>query len=112
MQKFEYRSPRFSVDLSAQLTLQNSTLIGRCKEISKEGMRLELRQPPPTNSVGTVSISHQGRTLQLKVRVAHAGATYGGLVFMYESEKERSSVAHFVASLAAPENPPGPVLVY
>ncbi len=111
MQKFEYRAPRFAVDLTVQFTTQNSTLIARCREISKNGMTLEIQEPLPLNSFGTVSVNYQDRTIELRARVAHAGANHGGLEFIYESEAERNEVAHFVASLAAPQNRPGPVLL-
>ena len=45
MQKFEYRAPRYQVDLPVSLTLPSSTLQGRCREISKEGMKAELPEP-------------------------------------------------------------------
>jgi hypothetical protein len=104
MQKFDYRSPRFTVDLPVQFTVQHSTLSGRCSDISTEGMRLELRQPLPPNASGTVSMSYRDRTVELEVRVAHAGATHGGMKFVYKSECERSAVAHFIASVASTQS--------
>ena len=50
MQKFDYRYPRFAVDLPVRFTTQGSTLTGRCKDISHEGMRLELRRSPGPHS--------------------------------------------------------------
>ena len=44
MQKFDYRYPRFAVDLPARLMTQDSTRIGRCVDIGKEGLKLELDQ--------------------------------------------------------------------
>jgi hypothetical protein len=108
MQKFDYRYPRFSVDLPARFTTQGSTLTGRCKDISHEGMRLELTEPLPPNARGTVSVSHQGRTLELAVRVAHAAN--GGIEFLYESDEEREAVAHLVAALSSSRTF-GPTLV-
>lgn len=102
MQKFDYRSPRFSVDLPVRLTLETSTLIGRCKDISSEGIRLELPEPLPPDACGTVSIGYQDHSLELNVRVAHAGATQGGMVFVYSSDNERSAVARFLAALKTP----------
>jgi hypothetical protein len=99
MQKFDYRSPRFSVDIPVQLTIGKATLTVRCRDISKEGMRLELPQPLPSDACGTVSMSYQNRTLELNVRVAHAGATQGGMEFLYTSEGERDAVAQLLASL-------------
>jgi PilZ domain-containing protein len=98
MQKFDYRYPRFSVDLPARFTTQGSTLTGRCKDISHEGMRLELPEPLPPNARGTVSVIHQGRSLELTVRVAHAAN--GGIEFLYESDDEREAVAQLVTLLS------------
>jgi hypothetical protein len=112
MHKFQYRAPRFAVDLPVRFNIQNSTLTGRCREISKEGMRLELRHPLPSDACGTVFLSYQDRVIELGARVAYTGATHGGLVFLYESERERSAVAQLVGSLANTQSRPGPVLLY
>ena len=102
MQKFDYRAPRFSVDLPVRLTLEGSTLIGRCRDISSKGVRLELPQPLPPDACGTVSIGYQDHILELNVRVAHAGATQGGMEFMYNYASERSAVERFLAALKTP----------
>lgn len=112
MQKFEYRTPRFSVDLPVQFTVEKLTLTGRCREISHEGMTFEARQPLTPDSSGMVSISYQDRTIEIHARVAHVAGTRSGLEFLYELETERSAVAHLVASLAAPQNRQGPVLLH
>jgi hypothetical protein len=111
MQKFEYRTPRFSVDLPAQFTVEQSTLTGRCREISQEGMTFETRQPLTSGSSGMVSMSYQDRTFEIHARVAHVAEAHGGLEFLYESEMEKSAVAQLVASLAASQNRQGPVLL-
>jgi hypothetical protein len=108
MQKFDYRHPRFTVDLPAQFISQGTTLNGRCKDISHEGMRLELRQPLAPGARGVVLVSYQGRTLELSARVAHAAN--GGMEFLYESEGERKTVEQLVAALAS-RSRVGPMLV-
>jgi len=111
MQKFEYRTPRFAVDLPVRFIVQNTTLFARCREISKDGMTLELIEPIPLSSRGTVSMSHLDRTIEVQARVAHVGPVRGGLEFIYENDAERSEVDQFIASLAALQNRPGPVLL-
>ena len=111
MQKFEYRTPRFSVDFPVQFTVENSTLIGRCKEISQEGMTFEVRQPLTPGSSGAVSINYLDHTIEIQARVAHVTETHGGLEFLYESEMEKSAVAQLVVSLAASQSRQGPVLL-
>lgn len=111
MQKFEYRTPRYPVDLPVLLTLQNATIPGRCQEISREGMKVELRDPVTPDTCGTVSVSYKELSLELPVCVARAGAGLGGLRFILESEKDRSAVERLVSLLASAAGHPGPILV-
>ena len=74
-------------------------------------MRLDLPQPLPADTCGTVAMSYQEETLELNVRVAHTGTVQKGLEFLYNSEKERNAVARLIASLAESQNRPGPVLL-
>jgi hypothetical protein len=111
MQKFEYRSPRFAVDLPIQLVVEQLTLPGRCRNISKEGMRLELRQPLPPDARGTILLSCQDFPMELSVRVAYSGKTYEGVEFIYRSDSERDGVARLIASLAGSTGRPRLVLL-
>jgi hypothetical protein len=111
MQKFEYRTPRFPVDIPVLLTLRDSNVAGRCKEISKEGMRVELHQPVLPETPGVVTIHYKDLSFDLRVVVAHAGAGYDGLKFLFESENDRSKVERLVELLSGSSAPPGPVLV-
>lgn len=101
MQKFEYRSPRFAVDLPVQFTVGPSTLPGRCRNISKEGMRLELCHSLPPHARGTVVLGCQDSAIVLSVRVAYAGETHEGVEFIDTSDSERDTVAHLIESLGA-----------
>lgn len=111
MQKFEYRTPRYQVDLPVVLTLESSSVPGRCREISKDGMRVELRQPVAADSCGSVSISYKELSLELPVCVTHSGPGHDGLKFVFAREEERSLVERLVALLASSTGQPGPVLV-
>jgi hypothetical protein len=103
MKKFEYRSPRFAVDLPVQFGVDQATLSGRCRNISRDGMKLDLHQPLPADAHGTVFVSHQNQLLELSVRVTHTGGVHGGLEFLYKSDRERDAVARLVASVTACE---------
>lgn len=111
MQKYEYRTPRYLVDLPIVLNLENSSIPGRCKEISKEGMRAELGHPVAADSSGTVSISYKGLALELPICVAHSGPGQEGFRFVLGSEEDKSAVERLVSLLAAATGQPGPVLV-
>jgi hypothetical protein len=111
MQKFQYRSPRFVADLPVQFAAEQSTLHGRCRDISRDGMGLELQQPLSPNSSGTISLSHRGRQLQLGVRVAYSAESHEGLEFIYRSDRERAAVGQLVASLGSLPGRPRLVLL-
>ena len=111
MRKFDYRAPRFAVDLPVRLMFEESIQPGRCLEISTEGMKLELRQPLAPDSVGTVRFSYQDAVLELPVRVAHSGTFYDGVKFIYETDEQRDEVNRLVSRLSTPHHRSGPVLV-
>ncbi len=111
MQKFEYRIPRYQVDLPILLVLGNLSILGRCTEISREGMSIELREPVAQDASGTVSFSYKELALELPICVTRGGAEHGGLKFVFESEKDRSAVEHLVTLLAGATGQPGPILV-
>jgi hypothetical protein len=98
MHKFEYRAPRFNVDLAIKLNVQNSTLRGRCRNISEKGMKLELCEPLPADTRGTIQMTYLDQPIEVDIRVAHTGSTYGGVEFVYKSESERVAVMRLVAS--------------
>jgi hypothetical protein len=110
MQKFTYRTPRHPVDLPVRLKVAGGMVSGRCREISAEGLRIELNQSLPADYEGRILLSHRNLELDLRVQVAHTGAQ-DGLKFIFESDKQRSDVARLIASLAEPGSPSGPTLV-
>jgi PilZ domain len=110
MRKFNYRVPRFSVDLPVHLTFDESTQVGRCTEISTEGMKLEVREPLSPETSGTAHISYQGVTLDVAVRVAHSSSSHDGVRFVYESDEQRDEVSRLVEILAGPHSRSGPIL--
>jgi hypothetical protein len=112
MQKFEYRSPRFSVDLPVRFSVESTTVTGRSKDIGQDGMTLDLREPVQAGDSGMLSLTHQGRMIEIRARVAHVEGTHTGLEFLHESEAERSAITQLVANLATVSNRPGPVLLH
>jgi hypothetical protein len=102
LQKFDYRYPRFAVDLPARLITQDSTRIGRCVDIGKEGLKLELDQALLPQDCGTLSLFCRGHIFELRVRVAQAGASQGRMEFIYSCDSERAVVQDLLTSLARP----------
>ena len=110
MRKFDYRVPRFAVDLPVRLSLADSTQFGRCVEISTEGMKLHIREPLSVDAPGAVHVSFENVTLDLPVRVAHSEAGCDGVQFVYGSDAERDEVISFIALIAGTPRP-GPILL-
>lgn len=111
MQKFEYRSPRFEVDLPVRMTLPNSTIPGRCIEISREGMRVEFLHPISSGVCGSLSLQYRDISLQLRVRVARTASNSEGLEILFESDRDRKAMEHLIALLTAASPRVGPTLV-
>lgn len=111
MQKFEYRSPRYDVDLSVRLLSGDSSVDGRCREISKDGLCARFSERPEVGSHGKLILSYRNHSLEIPVRVAHAGENSEGLKFLFSSEADRRDIDRLVAAIAAADQHLGPVLV-
>lgn len=99
MRSFDYRAPRFPVNLPVRLTLQGSSWIGRCREISIEGLLLETHAPHSVDAKGVIHIVYCDAVLEVPVRVAHCRANSEGLQFQCESTRQREEVERFVDRL-------------
>jgi PilZ domain len=111
MQKFEYRSPRYHVDLPVVMNLESRMVPGRCREISKEGMLVELTEPVAPDSSGSVSIRYRGLLVEISVTVAHSGSGQEGLKFVFRCDQDRMVIERLVALVSGTTGQPGPVLV-
>jgi hypothetical protein len=103
MRKFDYRSPRFPVDLPVRLTWGDLTRFGRCREISTEGMKLELNESFCPTTVGALDLCYEDVNLRLPVRLTHSGPNFDAVKFVYESIEQKDAVARLVACLTGPK---------
>jgi PilZ domain len=104
MHRFEFRNPRFTVDLPAQFRIANEALAGRCTDIGIQGMRLDLQDNLVPGCEGIVRLHYQNQTVELKARVARIGSMHCGLEFVCDSHAEQSTVVHLLARLTAPHS--------
>lgn len=111
MQKFTYRTPRFPVDLPIRLTVDENVLHAHCREISRDGMQLEIAPPLGLNARGIASITWEGFALEIAVEVSHSGPSQEGVKFLFSSDRQRSEVSRLVAMLTAERQPSGLRLV-
>jgi hypothetical protein len=111
MRKFEYRSPRYDVDLAVRLIAGSADFTGRCRQISRDGLSAQFPKQLPPGSQGTLLIHFQDLSVEVRVRVAHAGANAEGLEFLFRSETDRKAVDQLIAAIAVTGQKLGPVLV-
>jgi len=111
MRKFDYRAPRFVVDLPVRLTFNGTMEQARCTEISTEGMKLTVDRPLTNECEGRVRVAYEDIVVEIPFRVAHSGPSYDGVRFLYESDEQRDDVIRLVTQLAGPHQRQGPTLV-
>jgi hypothetical protein len=104
MQRFEYRHPRLPVDLSAEFSIANETLAGRCINISTKGMGIDLLDRIEPGYCGVVSLRYMNQTIDLNVRVAHTGRKHCGFEFRCDSGAEQRTLTHLITALMDPRN--------
>ena len=103
MHRFEYRNPRFSVDLPAQFRVADEALACRCTDIGVKGMKLDLPDDVVPGCQGVVSLRYQNQAIELKVRVARTALMHCGLEFVCDSHADQSTVVQLLAKLTAPQ---------
>lgn len=111
MRKFDYRSPRFPVDLSVSVTLQENTCVARCTEISAEGMRVTTAEPLTVDAVGSILVTCENTTLGVPVRVVHCSSGCEGLQFLCKTDEQRDEINNFIKMLIARPKPNRPFLI-
>lgn len=102
MRNFNFRAPRFPVDLFVSIMQDGATRRGRCLEISVEGMKVELEDQFAPTSDGSVEIPLDESQLQLPFRVIYAAANVRGLEFTFETLAQKQIAANLISALTAP----------
>ena len=102
MRKFDYRSPRLTVDLPVRMTQGSTTHHGRCREISAEGMKVELQDPLVQGTSCAAHFDCEDLSFRLLARIVHPGPDSCGVKFVYESDRQRQTAVQLVKLLAAP----------
>lgn len=100
MRNFQYRAPRFPVDLPVYLTQGDSTQLTRCREISVDGMKLELMGVSFPFSSGLMQLGDGTSSLKIPFRVHSRAADSIGVMFQNEAGEQCEALTSFVASLS------------
>jgi hypothetical protein len=100
MRNFQYRAPRFPVDLPVYLTQGDSTQLTRCREISVDGMKLDLMGASFPSSSGLIQLGDGLSSLKIPFRVHSRAIDSIGVMFQYEPGEQCEALTRFVASLS------------
>lgn len=100
MRNFQYRAPRFPVDLPVYLTQGDSTQLTRCREISVDGMKLDLMGASFPFSCGFIQLGDGTSSLKIPFRVHSRAIDSIGVMFQNEPGEPSEALSRFVASLS------------
>jgi hypothetical protein len=100
MRNFQYRAPRFPVDLPVYLTQGDSTQLTRCREISVDGMKLDLMGASFPSSSGLIQLGDGVSSLKIPFRVHSRASDSIGVMFQNEPGEQCEALCRFVASLS------------
>ena len=100
MRRFQYRAPRFPVDLPVYLTQGDSTQLTRCREFSVDGMKLDLMGASFPFSSGFILLGDGISSLKIPFRVGSRAIDSICVMFQSESTEESEELCRFIASLA------------
>ncbi len=100
MRNFQYRAPRFPVDLPAYLTQGDSTQLTRCREISVDGMKLDLMGVSFPFSSGLIQLGDGICSLKIHFRVHSRTIDSIGVMFLNEPGEQSEALSRFIASLS------------
>lgn len=102
MKRFEYRQPRFSVDLAVQFSIAKNAHAARCTNISAKGLRLDLLKTVAPGCRCVLRLHRAGQTVALNARVVHTDGRHSGLEFLYDLPEEQTNLQQLLSVLTAP----------
>jgi len=100
MRSFQYRAPRFPVDLPVHVTQGGSTQLARCREISVDGMKLDLSGTTFPFSCGFIQLGDGISSLKIPFRVRSRANDSIGVMFQNESSEQSDALCRLIASLS------------
>jgi hypothetical protein len=100
MRKLQYRAPRFPVDLPVKVTQGNSAQMMRCREISVDGMKLDLSGASFPASSGSIQLIDGISSLEIPFQVRSRAIDSIGIVFENKSSEQTEALSRLIASLS------------
>jgi hypothetical protein len=104
IRRFVYREPRTSTGFHVTFIAGGSPLYGLCRDVSDAGIRAEFDDPLTVGDSGLLILRPPSGVLELRAQIAYIEKRQVGLLFLFETEWERTMTIEFIAAIA---NDPG-----
>jgi hypothetical protein len=100
IRNFEYRPCRITTGFDVDFIVGDETFIGICRDVSDTGIRVRLDGSVVVGDSGLLTLRHPMGTLKVDAQVAYIDSTYVGLIFDFETPRERTAVTEYMAVIA------------
>jgi hypothetical protein len=100
IRKFEYRPCRIATGFNVDFEVEGETLYGLCRDVSDTGIRIKLEGSVVVGDSGTLTLRHPLGVLKLEASVAYIDQYHVGLVFVFETNRERANALDYMSVVA------------
>jgi hypothetical protein len=100
VRKFEYRPCRITTGFDVDFAIGEETLSGLCRDVSNTGIRVKLEGSVVVGDSGLLTLHHPMGVLRLEAHVAYIDQWHVGLVFDFETPRERTATAEYMSVVA------------
>jgi hypothetical protein len=100
MRSFQYRAPRFPVDFPVHVTQGDATQLTRCREISVDGMKLDLGGAHFPFSCGFIQLGDGISRLKIAFQVRSRAIDSIRVMFQNQSSEQSEAVCRLIESLS------------
>jgi len=100
IRKFEYRPCRITTGFDIEFIVGDETFIGICRDVSDTGIRVKLEGSVVVGDSGLLTLRHPMGLFKIEAQVAYIDNAFVGLIFDFETQRERTATAEFMTALA------------
>ncbi len=100
IRKFEYRPCRIAAGFNVDFEVDGETLNGLCRDVSDTGIRVKLEGSVVVGDSGLLTLRHPLGVLKLEANVAYIDQFHVGLVFVFETNRERTNALEYMSVIA------------
>ena len=100
IRKFEYRPCRITTGFDVDFVVRDETYLGLCRDVSDTGIRVKLDGSVVVGDTGLLTLRHPVGTLKIEAQVAYIDNCYVGLIFDFETPRERVATSEYMTIIA------------